>query len=178
MPKHLKKITEETIHENPWWTYKHDTYEKPNGEVGDYYYASLKDAVVIIPILADNRIGLVIQYRYLSERTSTEFPCGGSEGSESILEAAQKELLEETGYTAEKWVNIGSFYPSNGLVKQEAQVFLAYVTAQGEQDLDDTEEMDVITRRPDEIEEMIQRNEIRDGFSLSAWSLVRHYFVA
>jgi len=177
MPKHLKKLSEEVVHENPWWTYKHDTYTKPNDEPGDYYYVEKSDAVVIIPILDENRIGLVVQYRYLSERLSTEFPAGAA-NSDSLLEGAQRELLEETGFSAEKWVNIGSFYPTNGIVKQKAHVFLAYVHAQTDQQLDDTEEIDVVTRRPDEIEQMIQRNEITDGFTLSAWSLVRHYFVS
>lgn len=178
MPKHLKKLTEETLHENPWWTYKHDTYEKPNGEVGDYYYGEEHGCVMIVPVMSDGRIILGLQHRYLQDKQSIEFPGGGVIPDGSLLDSAKKELLEESGYVADEWVSAGSFESLNGFFKSKVSVFLAYVTEQHAQQLDDTEDIEVLSRRPDEIEQMVQRNEIWDGVTLAAWSLVRHYFVA
>ena len=175
--KHLKKISEETIHQNPWWTYKHDKYEKPNGEEGDYYYCETPGNVMIIPVLNDGSLVLTLQQRYLREKQSIEFPCGGLLQDGSLLDAAKRELLEETGCTADEFIKIGEFEGVNGLVKDMCHVFLAYVDSQGEQQLDDTEEIEVLYRRPDEIDVMIRKNEIWDGQTLAAWALCHHEFL-
>ncbi|MBU2542616.1 NUDIX hydrolase [Patescibacteria group bacterium] len=177
MPKHLKKLSEETIHQNPWWAYKHDKYEKPNGEEGDYYYGETPGNVMIIPVLDDGRLVLILQQRYLREKQSIEFPCGGLLEGQSVLEAAERELLEETGYIADEYIKIGEFEGLNGLVKDMCHVFLAYVVEQKEQQLDDTEEIEVMYRRPDEIDTMIRKNEIWDGQTLASWAMVHHEFL-
>ena len=177
MPKHLKKLSEEIIHENPWWKYKHDTYEKPNGEVGDYYYGESSGNAMIVPILRDGRIVLTLQYRYLREKESIEFPCGGIEMGQSALETAKRELFEETGCIADEYIKIGEFEGLNGFHKDKSHVFLAYVEEQKEQDLDDSEEIEVIYRRPDEIDEMIRKNEIWDGQTMATWAMVYQQFL-
>ncbi len=177
MPKHLKKLSEEIINKNPWWTYKHDTYEKPNGEVGDYYYGETPGNAMIVPILDDGRMVLILQQRYLREKQSIEFPCGGTVLGESALETAKKELLQEAGCIADEYIKIGEFEGLNGLCKDMCSVFLAYVEEQKEQNLDDTEEIEIIYRRPDEIDQMIKKNEIWDGQTMAAWAMVHHEFL-
>jgi len=174
--KHLKKLSEEILHENPWWTYKHEQFEKANGETGDYYYAKTSGMSIIIPVLSDGRIVLVRQYRYLFDKESIEFPGGGIKQDASALHTAKKELFEETGWVGDEFAKIGEFQPANGYAKDNAHVYLARVLEQKEQKLDDTEEIEVIYRRPDEIDEMVRRNDIWDGMSLAAWSLVRGIF--
>ena len=100
MTKQYKKISEETLHTNPWWTYKHDIYQTPTGKQGDYYYGVTPGNAMIIPILEDGRIILVLQERYLMGRQSTEFPCGGKKEGQSFQDTAKQELFEETGLTA------------------------------------------------------------------------------
>ncbi|MFA7244965.1 MAG: NUDIX hydrolase [Candidatus Magasanikbacteria bacterium] len=177
MPKHLKKISEETLHENPWCKYKHDTYEKPNGQVGDYFYLESEGSVMIVPVLSDGRIALVLQQRYLFEKQSIEFPAGKAKGNQTILEAAKAELQEETGYTADEMVNVGIFAYAPAQIKNYCNVYIAHVSKQGEQNLDDSEEIDVLYRRPDEIEEMIKNNEIFNGPTMAVWALVRNHFI-
>ncbi len=173
--KRLKKLSEETIHHNPWWIYKHDTYEKPNGETGDYYYGETNGMVMVVPVLSDGRIMLTLQHRYLSDKQSIEFPAGGIQDGEEVVEAAKRELSEEAGGVAEEWVNIGVFEPSVGLAKDTAYVFLAYVDAMVPITPDETEDIEVLLRRPDEIERMIVTNEIWNGPTLAAWALVRNH---
>lgn len=178
MPKHLKKLSEELVHQNPWWKYKHDRYEKPNGEEGDYWYGEESGAVMIVPVLPDGKLVLTLQHRYLSDKQSMEFPGGGIMQDLSILDSAKQELYEETGYTADEWVSMGSYEALVGFFKSRVHVYLAQVNAQGQQHLDDTEDIEVLHRRVDEFDELVVRNEILDGRTLAAWSLVRHYFIA
>ncbi|MBI2990242.1 MAG: NUDIX hydrolase [Candidatus Magasanikbacteria bacterium] len=177
MVKRLKKIEEELIHQNPWWSYKHDRYEKPDGQIGDYWYGSTEGVVMIVPVMEDGSILLTLQYRYLEDKQSIEFPAGGILQGMGLLESVQRELKEETGCLAREFTKIGSFQPSNGFIRDETHVFVAKVVSQGIQELDDTEEIELLYRRPDEIEDMIRRNDIWDGQSMASWSLVRHYFI-
>lgn len=174
--KRLKKLSEETIHDNPWWTYKHDTYEKPNGETGDYYYCDAKGYAMVIPVLEDGRIVLTLQHRYLANKQSIEFPAGGIEDSADALSCAKRELKEETGCVAEDFIKLGIFEPHNSMTKDTAHVFLAKVVEQGQQQLEDTEDIEILYRRPDEIDDMIKRNDIWDGETMAAWALARHHF--
>lgn len=178
MPKHLEKISEETLHENPWWKYKHDTYEKPNGQVGDYFYGETPGGCsMIVPVLPDGKLVLTLQHRYLKDKQSIEFPAGGVKLGQLPIDAAKNELFEETGFVSDDIVKVGVFSSLNGLFRDECHVFIAHVTNQGEQHLDDTEEIDVLYRKPEDLEEMIRNNEIWDGMTIATWALVRHHLM-
>lgn len=177
MPKHLKKLTEEILHQNHWWTYKHDTYEKPNGEVGDYFYGETPGMAIIVPVMTDGSILLTLQHRYLEDKQSIEFPGGGTQKGQTPLESAQRELFEETGCIAKEYIKMGSFQPCNGMMKDVCHVFLAHVIEQKQAQPDDTEEFELLYRLPEELDEMIRKNEIWDGETMAAWALVHHYFL-
>lgn len=178
MPKHLKKISEEIIDSNPWWVYKHDKYEQADGNKGDYYYGETPGNSIVVPVLPDGRIVLTLQHRYLGDKQSIEFPAGGIVDGSSAIDTAKAELKEETGYVSREIVKIGEFEGLIGLFKDRCNVFLAYLDPnQGEQKLDETEDIEVIYRRPDEIDEMIRKNEIWDGQTLAVWAMVHHEFL-
>lgn len=177
MNKHLKKISEEILQENPWWKYKHDVYEKPNGESSDYFYGETPGFVMIVPVLEDGRLVLIRQYRYLEDKECIGFPGDGIKQGVAPLEAAKMELAEETGYVAQEFIKIGMFQPSPGFVKDLSHVFLAEVEELTQQNLDDTEQIEVLLRRPDEVDEMVRKNEIWDGQTLAAWAMVHHEFL-
>ncbi len=178
MPKRLKKLTEEVLHENPWTQYKHDTYEKPDGTEGNYYYIASSGMVKVVPVLPDGRIVLTLQHRYLQDKQSIEFPAGGIDNGETSSETAVREVQEETGYRTTELSKVGTFEPSNGVIQNEAHVYIAHVDdEQIEQKLESTEDIEVLYRRPDELEDMIRRGDIWDGATLAAWALVRHRFL-
>lgn len=175
MLKRLTTIASEIIHENPWWTYKHDTYTLPNGEVGNYYYGEQIGSVLIIPIMEDGKIMLIRQFRYLHDRITIEFPMGSKDKDESAEEAANREFLEETGMRAKEMINVSTFEPMSGRFRDYFYVFIARdVFGDGVPHFSTGEEVETMYRRPDEIESMIQRGEITDGPTLSSWALARH----
>lgn len=175
MPKRFKKISEEVLGENPYWSYKRDVVEGFQGEERQYYYIESRGSVMIIPMLPDGRICLILQHRYLQGKESIEFPAGMIEGDAEPSEAAARELKEETGYVADELIKLGSFGPANASVKDTMHVFLAHVSEQGAQELEEMEDIEVLYRRPDEIDRLVRHDDICDGITLAAWALARSH---
>lgn len=171
-----KKISEEIIQQNDWWTYKHDKYELEDGSEGEYFYGETAGNAMIIPVLNDGRLVLTTQYRYLGSKLSVEFPCGSLRSGERPADAATRELLEETGYKTDNLIKIGDFEPLNGLFKDASHLFVAPELKQvAEPSLDRTENIELIYRRPDEFDRMVQAGEIWDGQTLAAWALAKDW---
>ena len=97
-----KKLSEDILFKNPWWTYKRDAFELASGERGEYHYVFTGGASLVLPFGDDGRLVMVRQYRYLCDRESLEFPCGGVKSGSSHEQTAAHELAEETGLAAER----------------------------------------------------------------------------
>ncbi len=177
MSQHFKKKSEEIIHKNPRWECKRDLFEYSNGASGEYFYVQGLGASMIIPILDDGRLILVSQYRYLREKISIEFPCGGLNENESPQSGAERECFEETGYRSSNFIKIGTFDAAPATLKSTMHIFFADELDQVSTpnlDLSETlSGMQILYRRPDEFEDMIKRGEIWDGPTLAAWAMAR-----
>jgi len=132
---------------------------------------------MVVPVTEDGRIAMVVQYRYLLNKHSVEFPGGGIKKDDNAHRTAKKELEEETGFLTDNMVKIGEFESGNGILRDRCNVFLAYINGQTEPHPDETEEIEVILRYPDEIDRMVRNNDIWCGQTLAAWSLTRHFFI-
>lgn len=172
--KKLSQISTETRFKNPWWEYRFDTYELPNGELGEYHYVYTAGSTFVIPQLSNGDIIMVEQFRYLNGKTSVEFPGGGLPNGIEPVENAKKELKEETGFICNKINKLGVFNPYNGVTNEICHVFLATDLISGEQELEDSEEMSVRSYSLEEINELIASNEIWDGMTLAAWSIFKN----
>lgn len=170
----IQKLSTEIVHKNQYWEYARDQFLLPNGKKGDYYYAQTNGNVIVIPVLDDGRLVLVRQYRYLNGKYGVEFPGGGINKDESVLDAANREFLEEAGYKTDNLIKIGTFEPCVGLVKDTSHIFIANeLTVVQEPKSAGMEHTEVILRRVDEFENMIKQGEIWNGQVLAAWALVR-----
>ncbi len=175
----IKKVSTEIIHDHqPWWQYKCDVIGGLNGEPGKYCYIETRGVAMVVPVLDDGRLILVRQYRYLADKFSIEFPGGGLQENETPMEAGKRELLEESGYSAENLIKIGSFEPSNGVIKDMSHIFIAHELEKTEDiKAEEFEQTEVMIRRIDEFEEMIKRGEIWDGQTLAAWALAKDFIL-
>ena len=168
-----KRLSEKILYENPWWTYKLDSFEISEGHRGEYHYVHTAGASLVIPVFPDGRLLLVRQFRYLCDRESLEFPCGGVKEGSSYEHTARQELAEEAGLEARILEYVGEFNPYNGVTNEMCRVFLAREFSPVESRPDATEEFEQVIVTRAELDRMIDAGEVWDGMTLAAWTLVR-----
>ncbi len=171
-----KKLSESIIAHNGWWTYRKDSYELPSGKKGEYHYVHTNGASMVIPVTPDGKLVLVRQYRYLCDRESIEFPCGGIKDGSSYTETAEQELREETGYASGNFARAGEFNPYNGITDEICRVYIARELVFVGAAPDETEEFEIVLLTPSELDARIVSGEIWDGMTIAAWGIVRNSF--
>jgi ADP-ribose pyrophosphatase len=102
-----------------------DTSEGPGGEIIRRDMILHPGAVVILPVIDADHICLLRNFRFVIGETLWELPAGTLEPGEPIERAAERELLEETGYTAKKWRSLGFLYASPGVLDEKLHLFVA-----------------------------------------------------
>ncbi len=171
----FETINSTIIHTNPYWVYKMDEYEMPDGNIGKYYFVESSGSVFIVPETENSDFILVKQFRYLNSRFSLEFPGGGIKPELSNMANAQKELNEEAGVHASKLTKIGEFNPYNGVTAEICHVYLAEELSSTTSNPDVGEEFSVIKLNKSQIDSFIKSGEIWDGMTIAAWNLYKLY---
>lgn len=124
--------------------------------------------VTVIPVDENGDVYCVRQYRYGFGKSIVETPAGKLEKGEEPLACAVRELSEETGFTADKYIYLGEFYPSPGYCHEKLYAYLALGLKKGKAHLDEGEYLDVIKYPLDTLVEMIMRNELYDAKTIIA----------
>jgi ADP-ribose pyrophosphatase len=171
-----KTLEKKVISENPWWRYCRHQTEFPSGKEGPYHFVETNGSAMIVPVTDEGKFLLVRQYRYLGDRDSLEFPCGGLKDGATFEETALHELVEETGFEPGNLETVGQFNPCNGLIKETCMVYLAknltYVGARP----DETESFELEQLAASEIDALIKDGTIWDGMTMAAWMLAKCAF--
>lgn len=168
-PNPWKKLDSKLVYDNPWITVIEDTVINPSGGEGIYGKVHFKNiAVGIIPIDEEGNTWLVGQYRYTLDQYSWEIPEGGCPAGEDILDAAKRELKEETGLTAVNWNKIMEIHTSNSVSDELGYVFLATGLTVGETSFEDTEDLKIRKLPFKELVQMVLDGEITDSISVAA----------
>lgn len=153
--------------ENPW--IRIDDYDvvQPHGAPGRYGVVGFANkAIGILPIDAEGHTWIVGQHRFPFDRYSWELPEGGGPHGEPSIEAAKRELQEETGLSAAHWLSLMEFDLSNSVTDEHGECFLAWGLTEGETAPDPTE---VLERRRipyTQLREMVVTGEIRDSLTI------------
>lgn len=169
------RLTSEVVVKNPWWTYRRDTFRMPNGHEGDYHLVHTNGASLVVPVRSDGRIVMVNQYRFLCDRESIEFPCGGVKDGQMYDGTARMELEEEAGLIARSWMIAGEFNPYNGVTDEICRVYIARELQSVPAKPDATEEFEIVALTPAEIEAKIVSGVMWDGMSMAGWCIVRNH---
>jgi 8-oxo-dGTP pyrophosphatase MutT (NUDIX family) len=157
------------VYENPWLRVSHDEVIRPDGKPGIYgvvHYANR--AVAIVPIHDDDTTWLVGQYRYTVDCYSWEVPEGGVPFDEDLVEGARRELLEETGVTAEHVEHLGMFHLSNSTTDEVAHVLVAWGLSEGQPDPEGTEQLRQVRMPFTEVMDRVVDGTITDSLSVLA----------
>lgn len=155
-------------YDNRWINVTEYQVINPGGGKGIYGKVHFKNkAIGIIPVDHEGNTWLVGQFRYTLNEFHWEIPEGGAPLTEPPIEAAKRELKEETGLIAKKWSQIARLHTSNSVTDEEGFVFLAEDLESGENQLEETEaDLKVLKLPLSKAIEMVKRGEITDSMSM------------
>jgi 8-oxo-dGTP pyrophosphatase MutT (NUDIX family) len=153
------------IYDNKWISVREDAVIQPDGERGIYGVVHFKNIAIGVLAIENDFIYLVGQYRYPLERYSWEIPEGGCPEGEDPLDAARRELEEETGLRAENWHKLGGAYLSNSVSDEFAIWFVATELTQGERRPEGTEQLEIRRVPFGDAFRMAMSGEISDAIS-------------
>lgn len=155
------------VYSNPWIVVNEHEVINPNGGEGIYGQVDFKNiAIGIIPLDEHNNTWLVGQYRFPLNEYSWEIPEGGCPHGELWVDAAKRELLEETGIEAEIFTNISKVHTSNSVCNEVGYVFLAENLTFGIANPEETEELKIKKVTLQQAVQMVMNNEITDSISV------------
>jgi len=164
-----KKLESRVVFDNPWITVFEDRVVNPGGGRNDYGHVHFKNrAVAIVPLDEDANTWLVGQDRYTLGTFTWELPMGGAPLEETPLDAARRELKEETGLTAVKWTELMQLHTSNSITDEAGIVFIAEGLTEGQSELEETENIELRKLKLSEAVDMAVRGEITDAISVAA----------
>lgn len=143
-----------------------DTVRLPDGREASREYVRHPGAVMVIAQLDDGRLVLERQYRYPVQSVMLEFPAGKLDAGEASLACAQRELLEETGYSAAFWARAGVMHPVISYSTEFIDIWFAKDLTAGERKLDVGEFLDVCTATPSELLHGCRDGSVTDGKTL------------
>lgn len=161
-----KVLTSEYVARKPWFTVRHESLELPDGRrIPDYYVMEYPDWVNVIAVTREGKYLFVSQYRHGLGETAYELVAGVSEPSDdTMMDAARRELREETGYGGGEWRLLTVVAPNPSTQNNLTHCFVATgVEPVGEQRLDPTEEIRVHLLTCDEVKELLRTDRIRQA---------------
>jgi 8-oxo-dGTP pyrophosphatase MutT (NUDIX family) len=169
-------IGKRNIYHSDWVGLEHWSVRLPDGKIiADHHVVIYpKSAVGVVARDDAGRLLLIDHYRFITDTRGWEIPAGQVEAGETVAVAAARELLEETGHRAGEWSTLGQYHPSNGSSNQIFHVLLATKLERVANVADTNEVMACQWFDPDDVRAMIRKNEMRDGFSMTAllWAML------
>jgi ADP-ribose pyrophosphatase len=161
---HLREetIESQTVYKGHFLELRRDRVKLPNGREAPREYVVHPGAVMIVGLLPDGRLVMERQYRYPVRQTMIEFPAGKLDAGEGGLACAQRELLEETGYTARRWAKAGIMHPVIGYADEIIEIWFADELTLGERQLDEGEFLDVFPATLAELEAGVRDGRLTD----------------
>jgi len=167
-PNPWQTLSARIAYDNPWIQVSHREVTNPAGGPGIYGVVHFKNtAIGILPLDEQLNTWLVGQYRYTLERYSWEIPEGGCPIGTPLLDAAKRELVEETGISAQIWTPLLDMHLSNSVTDEYGLVYIAQGLSFGAAHPEETEDLRVRKLPLAEAVEMVLRGDITDALSMA-----------
>lgn len=162
-----KRINTKAVWESKWLSLWEDDFELPDGKISQGYYRIERSNIVVIFALNEsNELIVEKQYRRGIDEVIYELPAGEFNDGELVEEAAEREFLEETGYSI-RVLKVQEFYPLPAYIGQKAFiVFCKYTKDKKDLNREEDEFIETTEMKLEDIEEMVKRNEIKDASML------------
>ena len=164
-----------TLHTGRIFSLMNENYTLDNGVTSDMDFIRHPGAAAMVPMLNNLEVVLIKQYRHAIREFIWEIPAGTLDPKESPITCARRELIEEIGYSATDWHQLGTITPLPGCSDERIHIFLALDLKPAEQDLDDDEMINVHKMNLSEAMQMILAGEISDGKTISGLFLASHW---
>lgn len=165
-------LASEVLHAFPIYRLRRDSRRSPRtGKVHSFLVLDAKDWVNVVPVTPEGNVVLIRQFRHGTGSFVLEVPGGMVDPADpSPEQAARRELLEETGYTAERFHYLGFVYPNPAIQNNRCHTFLAEPARRAQaQHLEGSEDIEVLELPYDRIDGLIERREITHALVLTAF---------
>ena len=165
-------LSSKVVYEGPLFRVLHDRIVEPGGRTNERDVIRHNGSVVILAIDSarskrDPWIVMERQYRHAANQYLWELPAGKLDAGETPLAGAQRELAEETGYSAKKWRVLVEYYASPGFLGESMKIFLAEGLEPGEARPEEDEEIELRLVKLSEVLKMVEKGAILDGKTLT-----------
>ena len=173
--KPMKVISKREVYKSKIFTVAEEVAKDPSGFHIDRAIVRHAGSAVMMAVDDRKRVLLVLQFRLPAEKDLWELPAGRLDPGEKPLDAAKRELAEETGYTAKKWKKLLEWWPSPGYVSEKMHVFLATDLTKGKSSPMEDERIQIRWFKRKELDKLIRDGKIEDGKTIIAFLYWRRY---
>jgi len=166
-PPIARILRSEEIYKGPVFGVRRDEVLEPGGLRTIREVITHPGSVVVLPVLPDGRILLVRQYRHATRQYLWELVAGRIDAGENVRQAAARELIEETGYRAQRFRVFLDVFPTPGFLEERMYILLAEKLTAGEAQPEEDEKITPKAFTPAALERMIRQNVLRDAKSIA-----------
>lgn len=163
-----RRIRSESVYEGHFLQVRRDEIRLPSGKIAHREHVVHPGAVMVVPMTDDGGLVVERQHRYPLDRVLLELPAGKLDPQETTLQCAQRELREETGYSAREWAYAGCLHNAPAYSNEFIDIWFARGLVAGAQALDDGEFLEVLTMPEATLFAMAARGELTDAKTMVA----------
>jgi len=165
--KKTQVLSSQTIYTGKVFGIRRDEVIEPSGVRTTREMITHPGSVVVLPVLPDGRILLIQQYRHAAKQYLWELVAGRIDEGETAREAAERELIEETGYRAKRFEMFLDFFPTPGFLEEQMFLFLADGLTPGKASPEDDEKIISRAYNYKQLEGMLRKKRLCDAKTIA-----------